>query len=277
MPDIEKVSPSLLLKMKKEKRKITMLTAYDYYFAKVVEDAGCDIILVGDSLGSVILGHKNTIPVTVDDMVHHIKAVSRGVTRAMLVGDMPFMSYQVSREEAIRNAGYMIKEGRAHAVKLEGGESIAPTVGYLTDNGIPVMGHVGLMPQRVHEMGGYKIQGKSPETEKKIINDALSLQDAGAFAVVLEGIPAGLASKISKKLRIPTIGIGAGPGCDGQVLVIYDMLNMTHERLPRFVRVFSDAGAAIKKGVADYIAGVREGEFPAESHTFRMSKRKKAD
>lgn len=263
--------------MKNEKKKITMLTAYDHYFARVVDEAGCDIVLVGDSLGSVILGHENTLPVTVGEMIHHIKAVSRGVSRALLVGDMPFMSYQVSREEAMRNAGLMVKEGRAHAVKIEGGESAAPTIRYLCENGVLVMGHVGLMPQRVHEMGGYRVQGRSPQMRRKIMKDALSVQEAGAFAIVLEGIPGDLAAAISKKLRIPTIGIGAGEGCDGQVLVIYDMLNMTHGKLPKFVKVFADAGTLIKKGVRDYLDGVRSGEFPAQEHSFKSAAGKKAD
>jgi len=259
---IKKVTPSLISKYKADKRKITMLTAYDFYFAKLIDECGCDLILVGDSLGQVVLGYESTVPVSLDEIIHHSKAVKRGVKHAMLIGDMPFLSYQISKEDAMRNVGRLLKESGVNAVKLEGGAEIAGTIAYLTSHGIAVMGHVGLMPQRVNQMGGYKIQGKCPQSRKKVMDDALKIADSGVFAIVLEGIPDDLAFEITSKVHVPTIGIGAGAGCDGQVLVIYDLLNMTHAPLPKFVKVFADAGAVIKNGVKKYIEEVQDLSFP---------------
>ncbi|OQA74151.1 MAG: 3-methyl-2-oxobutanoate hydroxymethyltransferase [bacterium ADurb.Bin243] len=258
----QKITPSLLYKYKADKRKITMLTAYDFYFARLIDECGCDLILVGDSLGTVIMGYETTVPVSVEEVIHHSRAVKKGVSRALVVGDMPFLSYQVSKEEAMRNAGRLLKEGGVNAVKLEGGAETADTVKYLTSNGVAVMGHVGLMPQRVDQLGGYKTQGKTPNSRQRVMDDALAIAESGVFALVLEGVEAGLASEITGRVKVPTIGIGAGPGCDGQVLVIYDLLNMAHSPLPKFVKIFADAGKVIKEGVNDYLSEVRNGSFP---------------
>lgn len=252
----------MLYKYKADKRKITMLTAYDFYFARLIDECGCDLILVGDSLGTVIMGYETTVPVSVEEVIHHSRAVKKGVSRALVVGDMPFLSYQVSKEEAMRNAGRLLKEGGVNAVKLEGGAETADTVKYLTSNGVAVMGHVGLMPQRVDQLGGYKTQGKTPNSRQRVMDDALAIAESGVFALVLEGVEAGLASEITGRVKVPTIGIGAGPGCDGQVLVIYDLLNMAHSPLPKFVKIFADAGKVIKEGVNDYLSEVRNGSFP---------------
>jgi len=252
----------LLYKYKADKRKITMLTAYDFYFARLIDECGCDLILVGDSLGTVIMGYETTVPVSVEEVIHHSRAVKKGVSRALVVGDMPFLSYQVSKEEAMRNAGRLLKEGGVNAVKLEGGAETADTVKYLTSNGVAVMGHVGLMPQRVDQLGGYKTQGKTPNSRQRVMDDALAIAESGVFALVLEGVEAGLASEITGRVKVPTIGIGAGPGCDGQVLVIYDLLNMAHSPLPKFVKIFADTGKVIKEGVNDYLSEVRNGSFP---------------
>ena len=256
------ITPESLIKMKNSGNKITMLTAYDYFFGRLIDEAGCDLILVGDSLGSVMFGMPTTIPVTMEEMLHHVRAVSNGVKRSMVIGDMPFMSYQVSKEEAIRNAGRLIKDGGARAVKLEGGTEMADTVNFMSERGILVMGHIGLMPQRVYHMGGYKTQGKNDDSKKRIMADALAIAQAGAFAIVLEGIPEALAREITAAVNIPTIGISAGKYCDGQVLVIYDLLNMSHTPLPKFVKVFADAGNLIKKGVNDYLSEVKNKKFP---------------
>ena len=258
------VTPEYLIKMKNSGQKITMLTAYDYFFGKLIDDAGCDLILVGDSLGSVMFGSKTTIQVTMEEMLHHSRAVSNGVNRALLVCDMPFMSYQISKEDAIRNGGRLIKEGGARAVKLEGGCEMAETVNFMTERGVMVMGHIGLMPQRVYQMGGYKTQGKSDDSKKRILDDAVAIAQAGAFSIVLEGIPESLAKEITNAINIPTIGISAGSHCDGQVLVIYDLLNMSHTPLPKFVKIFADAGSLIKKGVNDYIAEVKNKKYPEQ-------------
>ncbi|WP_427339375.1 3-methyl-2-oxobutanoate hydroxymethyltransferase [Caloranaerobacter sp. DY30410] len=267
----EKFTTASFLKAKAEGRKITMLTAYDYSTAKLLDEAGVDSILVGDSLGMVMLGYENTIKVTIEDIIHHTKAVSRGVNRALIIADMPFLSYHVSVEDTIRNAGRLIKEGGAHAVKLEGGENIIDKVKALVDAQIPVCGHLGLTPQSVNVLGGFKVQGKSIENAKKIIEDAILLEKAGVFAIVLEAVPEPLAKIITEKISVPTIGIGAGRYCDGQVLVLQDMLGMFSDFTPKFVKKFRDLGKEIKEGIREYIKEVHEGTFPEEKHTFKMS------
>lgn len=255
---------------KENGEKITMLTAYDYSTAKLMDEAGINAILVGDSLGNTMLGYEDTISVTVEDMIHHGAAVSRGCKNTMVVVDMPFMSYQTSTYDALVNAGRLMKEGRANAVKLEGGASVCEQITAITDAGIPVMAHLGLTPQSINAFGGNRVQGKSEEAAQKLIDDALAVQEAGAFAVVLECIPAKLAEIITKKLSIPTIGIGAGAGCDGQILVYQDMLGMFSDYVPKFVKRFAEVGEVMKAGFADYIKEVSEGTYPAEEHTFKI-------
>lgn len=258
-------------KQAKEKgEKITMLTAYDYSMAKLVDEAGVDSILVGDSLGMVVLGYESTLEVTVDDIIHHCKAVSRGAKKALIVGDMPFLSYHINIEESVRNAGRIIQEGNAHAVKLEGGIEIIDVVKAITKAQIPVMGHLGLTPQSVNMFGGFKVQGKSEEQAKKLINDAVALEEAGAFAIVLEAIPEKLAKIISEKVSIPTIGIGAGKYCDGQVLVIQDMLGMFSDFTPKFVKKYSNLREEIVNASKTYINDVKETQFPSKEHTFAI-------
>ena len=268
-----RVTIPTLLEWKKNKRKITALTAYDYSFARFLDETEIDIVLVGDSLGMVSLGYENTLPVTMADMIHHTRAVRRGIHRALVVGDMPFMSYQVSDQEAIQNAGRFIKEGGAEAVKLEGGAQVLDRVQALVQAGISVMGHVGLTPQSVHQLGGYKVQGKNFLNARQIKKDALGLQKAGAFAVVIEGIPADLAAEITAELNIPTIGIGAGPQCDGQILVTQDMLGMNLDFSPKFVKKFADVGTTIQSALKDYIEEVRSGSFPDEEHSYRNERK----
>ena len=255
---------------KEKGEKITMLTAYDYSTAKLMDEAGINAILVGDSLGNTMLGYEDTISVTVEDMIHHGAAVSRGCKNTMVVVDMPFMSYQTSTYDALVNAGRLMKEGRANAVKLEGGASVCEQIKAITDAGIPVMAHLGLTPQSINAFGGNRVQGKSEEAAQKLIDDALAVQEAGAFAVVLECIPAKLADIITKKLSIPTIGIGAGAGCDGQILVYQDMLGMFSDYVPKFVKRFAEVGEVMKAGFNDYIKEVSEGTYPAEEHTFKI-------
>lgn len=255
---------------KKNGEKVTMLTAYDYSTAKLIDEAGIDSILVGDSLGNVILGYEDTISVTMEDMIHHGAAVARGIKDALLVIDMPFMSYQTSVYDAVVNAGRLMKEGRANAVKLEGGVSVCPQIKAITDSGIPVVGHLGLTPQSVNAFGGYKVQGKSEEAAAKLLEDALAVQEAGAFAVVLECVPAKLAALLTEKLDITTIGIGAGNGCDGQVLVYQDMLGMFTDYVPKFVKQFAQAGDVMKQAFSDYKKEVSEGTFPAEEHSYKI-------
>ena len=255
---------------KENGEKITMLTAYDYSTAKLMDEAGINAILVGDSLGNTMLGYEDTISVTVEDMIHHGAAVSRGCKNTMVVVDMPFMSYQTSTYDALVNAGRLMKEGRANAVKLEGGASVCEQIKAITDAGIPVMAHLGLTPQSINAFGGNRVQGKSEEAAQKLIDDALAVQEAGAFAVVLECIPAKLADIITKKLSIPTIGIGAGAGCDGQILVYQDMLGMFSDYVPKFVKRFAEVGEVMKAGFYDYIKEVSEGTYPAEEHTFKI-------
>ena len=261
---------STILKQKQSGDRITMLTAYDYTTAKIMDECGVNAILVGDSLGMVMLGYENTLPVTMEDMIHHTAAVSRGAANAFIVADMPFMSYQADIREAVANAGRLVKEGGANAVKLEGGAEVCRQIRAIVNASIPVVAHLGLTPQSVNAFGGFKVQGKSLDKARKLIDDALEIQDAGACAVVLEGIPAKLADIITKKLFIPTIGIGAGKGCDGQVLVYQDMLGLTAGHTPKFVKRFADAGSVMRQGIADYITETRNGSFPAEEHTYAI-------
>jgi 3-methyl-2-oxobutanoate hydroxymethyltransferase len=268
----DKVTIVEIQKMKIEGKKITVLTAYDYPFAKLLDEAGVDIILVGDSLGMTILGYDNTLPVTVEDMIHHTKAVKKGIKRSLLIADMPFMSYQVSIEDALENAGRLIKEGGAEAIKLEGGVVMQETVASIVEIGIPVMGHIGLTPQSIHKFGGYKVQGRKPFQAKEIIEDAKALEDAGVFSIVLEGIPLELAKEISKILKIPTIGIGAGPFCDGQIMVIHDLIGLSDEFKPRFIKRYIEINEIIKNAVKEYIKDVVVGDFPGEDHSYFMEK-----
>jgi 3-methyl-2-oxobutanoate hydroxymethyltransferase len=259
-----------VLQQKAEGNKIVMLTAYDYSTARIMDEAGIEIFLVGDSLGNTILGYPDTLSVTMEDMIHHSAAVARGTENALLVTDMPFMSYQSSVYDAVVNAGRLVKEGRAQAVKLEGGRLFCPHIKAITEAQIPVMAHLGLTPQSVNAMGGYKVQGKDIESGKTLIRDALAVEEAGAFALVLECVPAGLAALITELLRIPTIGIGAGDETDGQVLVYQDMLSMYGKKSPKFSKVFADAGATMREGFRAYIAETKSGEFPDEEHSFAI-------
>jgi 3-methyl-2-oxobutanoate hydroxymethyltransferase len=248
--------------------KFTMLTAYDALSARLLDEAGIPILLVGDSLGMVVLGHDTTLPVTVDDMVHHTAAVVRGVSDAMVVGDMPFMSYQGSTEDGIRNAGRLIKEGGAHAVKLEGGGRVLEIVARLADAGIPVMGHLGLTPQSVNQFGGYRVQGRDAENAERILADAKDLEAAGIFSLVLEAVPADLAADVTRSLSIPTIGIGAGPHCDGQVLVFHDFLGITTGKAPRFVKRYAALADEIVKAARAFASDVQSGTYPGPEHSY---------
>ena len=251
--------------------KITMLTAYDYSTAKLVDECGVNTILVGDSLGMVMLGYEDTISVTMEDMIHHTAAVTRGAKNALVVGDMPFMSYQTSVYDAVVNAGRLMKEGRCQAVKLEGGASVCPQINAITVSSIPVVAHIGLTPQSVNAFGGFKVQGKSEADARRLIEEAKAVEAAGAFAIVLECIPAKLAKLITESVSIPTIGIGAGADCDGQVLVYQDMLALFSDFKPKFVKHFANAGEVMKQGFTDYIKEVKEGTFPAAEHTFKIA------
>lgn len=255
---------------KEQGEKLTMLTAYDYSMAKLIDEAGINMILVGDSLGMVMLGYEDTISVTMEDMIHHTRAVARGVSNALVVADMPFMSYQTSVYNAVCNAGRLMKEGRAQAVKLEGGREFAEHIRAITNASIPVVAHLGLTPQSLNAFGGFKVQGKSEEAARKLVEDAKAIEEAGAVAVVLECVPAKLAELISRQLHIPTIGIGAGAGCDGQVLVYQDMLAMFGDFKPKFVKQFAEIGAMMKEAFGKYIEEVRFGAFPAPEHTFKI-------
>jgi len=257
-----------LLNKKKQGHKITMLTAYDYPFAHIIDEAGIDMILVGDSLSMVVQGNETTLPVTIYEMIYHTKIVVRATQKSMIIADMPFMSYQVSVEEAVKNAGKLIKEAGAHAVKLEGGREILPQVKAITEAEIPVIGHLGLTPQAVLRMGGYRLQGKTEEQAKRIKEDALRLQDKGAVAIVLEVIPAELAKEITESLEIPTIGIGAGPYCDGQVLVIHDLLGLFERFTPKFVKKYANLREEILKAIKQYKDEVEKGVFPNNEHSF---------
>ena len=259
-----------LLARKKEGKKVSMITAYSYPQAQCVDEAGIDIILVGDSLGMVELGYKDTVPVTMDEMLNHTKAVMRAVKRAHVVGDMPFMSYNISKEQAVTNAGILYKDGLCDSVKLEGGQDMAPMAAAIVKAGIPVFGHIGLTPQTANMLGGFKVQGKSIDAAKKVVDDALAIQDAGAFAIVLEAIPRQLAAIISEKLSILTIGIGGGLDCDGQVLVLHDMVGLFRRFTPKFVKVYADVYSVQVDAVKRYIDEVQGRAFPAEEHTFTM-------
>lgn len=266
----KKVTILEIQKRKQQNTPITMLTAYDFTAALLVDQADIDIILVGDSLGMVMLGYTGTTQVTMDEMLHHCKAVARGTTSAFLVGDMPFLSYQADVAEAVRNAGRFLKEAGMDCVKVEGGSEIADTVRTIVRAGIPVMGHIGLTPQTVSQLGGYRIQGKTAASAQSLVEDALALQEAGCFALVLEAVPASVASVITERLTIPTIGIGAGVGCDGQVLVYHDMLGLYDRLQPRFVKEYGQIGQAVKTAVQIYSEEVRSRQFPAEEHTYPM-------
>jgi 3-methyl-2-oxobutanoate hydroxymethyltransferase len=266
-----KITSFTLLDKKQRHEPITCLTAYDYASARLVDEAGIDMILVGDSLGMVMLGYDNTLPVTVEEMLHHTRAVRRGVKRAFLVADMPFASYHVSDEEAIRNAARFIKDG-AEAVKIEGGEKRAQLVERLVDAEIPVVGHIGLTPQSLHSMGGYKVQGKSLKAVEQLMHDALALERCGACCVVLEGIPREVAALITQEIEIPTIGIGAGPDCDGQVLVFHDVLGLTFAEPAKFVRRYADLGSTITNAVQAFKSDVRSGSYPSDEESYHLPK-----
>ncbi len=268
MSERKKVNVHTLRAMKKKGEKIVMLTAYDFQTALLEDRAGVDMMLVGDSLGMVVLGHDTTVPVTVDDIVHHLRGVSAADPKAMVVGDLPFMSYQASVDDAVRNAGRLLKEGGAEAVKLEGGRRVAPMVEAIIAADIPLMGHIGLTPQSYHRMGGFKVQGKTEEEADRLLAEAKYLESAGCFGMVLEGMPSDLARTITAEVSIPTIGIGAGPECDGQVLVVNDILGMSDGFSPKFVKRYADIGAQIQSAVSDYIADVRAGSFPDDDHSY---------
>ena len=259
-----------IMQMKNSGHKISMLTAYDYTTARLLDEAGVNTILVGDSLGNVILGYEDTISVTVEDMIHHSAAVARGAKNALVVTDLPFMSYQTSVYDAVVNAGRLMKEGRAGAVKLEGGKEVCPQIKAIVSAGIPVVAHLGLTPQSINTVGGFKVQGKTEAAAKKLIEDAKAVEEAGAFLLVLECVPAKLAKLVTESINIPTIGIGAGAGCDGQVLVIYDMLGMFSDFKPKFVKHFANAGDVIREAVKTYIAEIDDGTFPAEEHCYKI-------
>ena len=255
---------------KENKEKLTMITAYDYSTAKIFDEEGVNSILIGDSLGMVMLGYEDTLKVTMEDMIHHTAAVSRGAKNALIVGDMPFMSYSTGIRDAVINAGRLMSEGGADCVKLEGGTEVCDVIRAIVTAKIPVCAHIGLTPQAVNALGGFKVQGKDIESANRLIKDALAVQEAGAFAVVIECVPAALSKKISEMLDIPTIGIGAGSGCDGQGLVYQDMLGMYSDFKPKFVKRFADVGSEMRKGVQDYIGAVKDGSFPAEEHCFKI-------
>ncbi|PYI54885.1 3-methyl-2-oxobutanoate hydroxymethyltransferase [Paenibacillus flagellatus] len=265
----KKMSTTRMKAMKAKGEPISMMTAYDYPSAKLAEEAGVDVILVGDSLGNVVAGHESTLPVTLDDMIYHTKAVTRAVTVPLVVSDMPFMTYHGSIDATLAGVGRLMREGLAKAVKLEGGAEIAPTVEAIVKAGVPVMGHIGLTPQSVYQIGGYKVQGKNSASARKLLDDAKALEQAGAFAVVLELVTDELSQQITKELAIPTIGIGAGPHCDGQVLVFHDLLQYASPVVPKkFVKTYANIGDAIRNGIAQYVKEVKSRSFPAQEHTF---------
>lgn len=269
-PKIEsnRITTRSFKRMKQEGKKIAVLTAYDYATARILDGAGIDCILVGDSASTVIAGHKNTLPITMDEMIFLTRYVSRGVEHALVVGDMPFMSFQISESDAIKNAGRFLKEGGAQAVKLEGGSEIAPLILRMVDFGIPVMGHIGLTPQSLNKFGGYLVMGRTERQREYLMQSAKALQDAGCFAMVLESVVPEVARQISESVRIPTIGIGAGPSCDGQVLVVSDMLGLFQEFRPKFVRTYADLAGTIKGAVTSYIDDVKNGKFPDERESY---------
>lgn len=259
-----------IIKMKRDGEKIPMLTAYDYPTAKALDELGIPMVLVGDSLGMVVLGYESTVYVTMDDMVHHTKAVARGAKRSLIVSDLPFMSYRCGNDEALKNSARLLQEGGAQAVKLEGGVSVADTVRHIVDSGIPVMGHIGLTPQSVNQLGGYRIQGKTPEKAAQLLRDAKALEDAGVFSIVLECVPAPLARLITERVSVPTIGIGAGVHCDGQVQVINDILATCPDFTPRHARTYASIGSATADAIARYREDVRHSLFPTEKQSFTM-------
>lgn len=264
----DKVTTQTVVEMKRQGEKISMLTAYDYTMAGIVDSAGIDVILVGDSASNVMAGFDTTIPMTLDHMLYHTSCVVRGVNRALVIADLPFMSYQVTAKEALISAGRMMKEAGAHAIKLEGGKAIAKTVKRIIDAGIPVMGHLGLTPQSIYKFGTYKVRAKEEEEAEQLVEDAKKLEKAGVFSIVLEKIPSSLAEKVTSQLSIPTIGIGAGPHCDGQVLVTHDMLGLNKEFSPRFLRRYADLHSVISDAVSHYIDDVKEGDFPNENERY---------
>ncbi|MFW9919139.1 MAG: 3-methyl-2-oxobutanoate hydroxymethyltransferase [Candidatus Thorarchaeota archaeon] len=257
--------------MKEKGKKIVMLTAYDTPTAKILSDVGVDIILVGDSVGNSLLGYESTVPVTLDDIIHHCAAVSRAKPSSLIVGDMPFMSYKVSVEQALANCAMMLQKGGAEAVKIEGAGRVVDIVSAVVDSGIPVMGHIGLTPQSIYELGGYRVQGRTADATEKLVEQALALQNAGAFSLVIELVPTETAKAITEAIDIPTIGIGAGPHCDGQVLVLWDMLGLFEDFKPKFLKKYANVGEVIRTAVADYSSEVRDGTFPAKEHSFEMS------
>lgn len=260
VPDVQK--------KKQQGEKVTMLTAYDFLLARLLDEAGVDILLVGDSVGMVLLGFETTLPVTLEMMIHHSQAVSRGAQRALVVADMPFLSYQVSPSDAVQNAGRLIQEGGVAAVKIEGGRVMADVTHRLVEVGIPVMGHLGLLPQSVHKMGGFRVQARDKDTAAYLVEDAEILEEAGAFSIVLESIPAEVARQVTSRVSIPTIGIGAGPHCDGQVLVSHDAFGLSHGKVPSFVKQYAQLGTDLKKAAEAYISEVRDGDFPSQEHCF---------
>lgn len=264
-----KITIQDFLRKKTEHKKITMLTAYDFPFAKIVDEAGIDAIIVGDSLGMVVQGLDNTLPVTMDEMIYHTRIVSRAVSNALVVGDLPFMSYQASVEDAVRNAGRFLKEAGATAVKIEGGAEVAEQIRAMTRSDIPVMAHIGLTPQSIHRMGGYKVQGKTEASAQRLLDEARIAEDAGAFSLLLEAIPMGLAKKITEKLSIPTIGIGAGPYCDGQVLVLHDVIGLFDRFLPKFAKRYVNLKDEALKAINRYREEVEKGVFPGEEQSFK--------
>jgi len=265
-----RVTASQIREMKRQGEKIAMITAYDYSMAKLIDEAGMPVILVGDSLGMVMLGYESTIPVTMDEMIHHTKAVVRGAKHALIIGDMPFMTYQVSAEDALRNAGRFIQEGGAQAVKLEGGETVADKVNRIVAAGIPVQGHIGLTPQSIHQLGGYKVQGKTAEVAARMLNDAKALESAGVFSIVLECVPAPLAKLITERVSVPTIGIGAGVHCDGQVQVVNDLLGFYIDFVPKHAKQYAKIHETISSSVSEYISEVKSGKFPTSKQSYEM-------
>ena len=269
-----KITVPAIVARKASGPKIAVLTAYDATFARLLDEGGADVLLVGDSLGMVVQGLPNTLPVTVDEICYHSRAVARAARRALLIGDMPFMSFQVSPEQALENAGRLMKEGLFEGVKLEGGTRYAEHVRAIVSAGIPMMGHIGLLPQSVHAMGGFRVQGREQEAAARLIEDARALEQAGAFSIVLEGLPSDLAARITQSVSIPTIGIGAGPHCDGQVLVCYDFLGLYPDLKPKFVKRFAELGNAVVDATRAYVSEVQSGAFPSDAHSFGQAKAK---
>ncbi len=267
---MEKITIRTIVEKKRKGEKISALTAYDYSSALIVDNAGIDIILVGDSLGNTILGYENTLPVTMEDMLHHVRAVARGRKRSLLIADMPYMSFHISPQETVRNASLFMREG-AEGVKIEGGKKRIDMVKALLDAEIPVMGHIGLTPQSIHIFGGYKVQGKELDSAKALIEDAIALEEAGVFSIVLESVPTEISKIITKSLKIPTIGIGAGPFCDGQILVFHDLLGLTPGYLPKFVRKYADLQKIIDSSIKSYIEDIKNGKFPDDSESYHLS------